>query len=46
VMGAELFGAAYLPYFAAACFLAYHFSGHGGIYRSQRIAVPKLPGEA
>jgi len=41
VMGAELFGAAYLPYFAAACFLAYYFSGHAGIYRSQRIGVAK-----
>ena len=36
VMGAELFGAGYLPYFAVACFLAYHFSGPAGIYRSQR----------
>jgi len=45
VMGAELFGAAYLPYFAAACFLAYYFSGHAGIYRSQKIGVAKHSGE-
>ncbi len=36
VLGAELFGVAYLPYYAVACFLAYHCSGQHGIYRSQR----------
>jgi H+/Cl- antiporter ClcA/PII-like signaling protein len=41
VMGAELFGAHYLVYFAVACFVAYFFSGHSGIYMSQRVAVPK-----
>ena len=40
-MGVELFGADHLVYFAIACFLAYAFSGHTGIYGSQRIAVPK-----
>ena len=40
----ELFGADHLVYFAIACFVAYAFSGHTGIYGSQRIAVPK-PGE-
>jgi H+/Cl- antiporter ClcA len=44
IMGVELFGADHLVYFAIACFLAYTFSGHTGIYGSQRIAVPK-PGE-
>ena len=44
-MGVELFGGEYLVYFAIACFVAYAFSGHTGIYGSQRIAVPK-PGEA
>ena len=34
-----------LVYFALACFVAYAFSGHTGIYGSQRIAVPK-PGES
>jgi H+/Cl- antiporter ClcA len=44
IMGVELFGADHLVYFAIACFVAYAFSGHTGIYGSQRIAVPK-PGE-
>jgi H+/Cl- antiporter ClcA len=51
VMGFELFGAHYGVYFAAACFVAYHFSGHSGIYLSQRIGVakrgdPALPPDA
>jgi len=41
IMGVELFGADHLVYFALACFVAYAFSGHTGIYGSQRIAVPK-----
>ncbi len=41
VMGIELFGAHYAAYFAVACFVAYYFSGHSGIYRAQRIGVPK-----
>ena len=44
IMGVELFGADHFVYFAIACFVAYAFSGHTGIYGSQRIAVPK-PGE-
>ncbi|HEX4414718.1 MAG TPA: chloride channel protein, partial [Lacipirellulaceae bacterium] len=42
VMGIELFGAEHAVYIAAACSLAYLFSGHSGIYLSQRIATPKL----
>ncbi|MGF1758983.1 voltage-gated chloride channel family protein [Photobacterium sagamiensis] len=42
IMGVELFGADYMLYFAIACFTAYYFSGHTGIYSSQRVAVPKL----
>ena len=42
LMGIELFGPQYVIYFAVACFLAYLFSGHSGIYLSQRIATPKL----
>lgn len=42
VMGVELFGSENVIYYAVACFTAYYFSGHTGIYRSQRIAVPKL----
>jgi len=42
IMGVELFGSEYMLYFAVACYCAYYFSGHTGIYGSQRIAVPKL----
>lgn len=41
IMGVELFGGEYLPYFALACYTAYYFSGHTGIYSSQRVAVSK-----
>jgi H+/Cl- antiporter ClcA len=40
-MGIELFGSQYALFFAVACFTAYFFSGHSGIYGSQRIGVPK-----
>jgi H+/Cl- antiporter ClcA len=43
VMGVELFGGHYAVYFAVACFIAYFFSGHSGIYLSQRIGIPKHP---
>jgi H+/Cl- antiporter ClcA len=45
IMGIELFGADHALYLAVACFLAYFCSGHSGIYLSQRIGVPKLPGK-
>lgn len=41
IMGVELFGAEYLLYFALACFLSYLFSGHSGIYLSQRLGSGK-----
>jgi len=41
VMGIELFGAHYSVCFAVACFVSYFFSGHSGIYLSQRIGVAK-----
>jgi len=41
-MGVELFGGEYVLLYAVACFTAYFFSGHSGIYSSQRIAVPKI----
>lgn len=41
LMGIELFGAEHAAYLATACFVAYLFSGHSGIYLSQRVAVPK-----
>ncbi|MBS0633285.1 MAG: voltage-gated chloride channel family protein [Verrucomicrobia bacterium] len=43
VMGIELFGAGHAVYFAVACFVAYLFSGHAGIYSAQRVGVPKKP---
>jgi H+/Cl- antiporter ClcA len=42
IMGIELFGAENALYFAIACFTAYYFSGHSGIYQSQRVAVSKF----
>lgn len=41
-MGIELFGSNNIIYYAVACFTAYYFSGHSGIYGSQRIAVSKF----
>lgn len=41
IMGVELFGADNVLYFAVACFTAYYFSGHSGIYHAQRLAVSK-----
>ncbi len=41
IMGVELFGGEYLIYFAVATFVAYYFSGHSGIYTSQKIGVRK-----
>jgi len=35
IMGMELFGIEYAPYFAVACFIAYLFNGNAGIYSSQ-----------
>lgn len=42
IMGVELFGADNLLYYAVACFTAYYFSGHSGIYHAQRIGVSKV----
>jgi len=44
IMGIELFGADSVVYIAAACFFAYLFSGHTGIYLSQRIGTAKGDG--
>lgn len=41
LMGLELFGAAHAVPLACACFFAYLFSGHTGIYSAQRIGAPK-----
>lgn len=43
VMGAELFGADNILYYAVACFTAYYFSGNTGIYSSQKNDTPKMP---
>ena len=42
MMGIELFGGQNTVYFAIACFTAYYFSGHSGIYNSQRVGVAKI----
>lgn len=43
LMGIELFGSENIIYYALACFVAYYFSGHTGIYHSQQKAEPKFP---
>lgn len=40
-MGIELFGIAPGLFIAIACVTAYLFSGHSGIYSSQRVGTPK-----
>lgn len=42
IMGVELFGGEYVLYYAIACFTAYYFSGHTGIYHAQRLGIPKI----
>ncbi|MCC7420055.1 MAG: DUF190 domain-containing protein [Planctomycetaceae bacterium] len=42
IMAIELFGGEFTVYFATACLVAYLFSGHSGIYLSQRIGTPKV----
>jgi len=42
IMGIELFGSDNILYYAVACFVAYYFSGHSGIYSSQKVGIPKL----
>lgn len=42
LMAIELFGSTNTIFYAIACFVSYLFSGHSGIYLSQRIAMPKL----
>lgn len=41
MMGVELFGGEYALFYAVACFTAYYFSGHSGIYTSQQIIISK-----
>lgn len=42
IMGIELFGGDYTLYYAVACFTAYYFSGHSGIYQAQKIVISKI----
>ncbi len=42
LMGVELFGSNNVVYYAVHCFTAYYFSGHSGIYGTQRVAVSKV----
>lgn len=42
IMGVELFGGEYVVYYAIACFTAYYFSGHSGIYTAQRVGGSKI----
>lgn len=42
LMGVELFGSENVLYYAVACFTAYYFSGHTGIYTSQRMDTSKI----
>lgn len=46
LMGVELFGGDYTLYYAIACFTAYYFSGHSGIYNAQRITASKITGSS
>lgn len=41
LMGIELFGAEHAVPVAVACFTAYLFSGHSGIYRAQKVSHRK-----
>ncbi len=41
VLGIELFGVDGAPYLFMACAISYIFSGHTGIYSSQKIGVSK-----
>lgn len=46
LLGVELFGAGNIIYIAAACLVAYAFSGHAGIYSSQKFLASKFQGLA
>ena len=46
LMGIELFGASSGTYIGLACVLAYLFSGHAGIYKSQITGSPKQQKQA
>lgn len=39
IAGIELFGGANVIYYAIACFTAYYFSGHSGIYHAHIVKL-------
>ena len=41
IMAIEIFGLDIAPYAIVACFASYYFSGHHGIYKSQRVYIKK-----
>ncbi len=41
LLGIELFGHQSASFMAIACVMSYLFSGHAGIYRTQRLGTPK-----
>ncbi|AFK05326.1 Cl- channel voltage-gated family protein [Emticicia oligotrophica DSM 17448] len=43
LLGVELFGGEFLPFFAISCIIAYYFSGSKGIYHSQKNEASKWP---
>ena len=45
ILSIELFGSAYLVYFAVACGIAYTLSGYVGLYSSQKIVYSKIKAE-
>lgn len=45
LMGIELFGGGAALYMVIACVLSYLFSGHRGIYMTQRLDTPKMPAD-
>ncbi len=45
LMGIELFGGGAALYLVIGCVMAYVFSGHRGIYMTQRLDTPKSPSD-
>ncbi len=45
ILSIELFGSAYLIYFAVACGISYTLSGYVGLYSSQKIMYSKIKAE-
>ncbi len=41
IMAVEIFGFQIAPYALVACYVSFYFSGHKGIYKTQRIAEAK-----